>query len=275
MNSRTIALTIVAFFIGVLAASSIGVSVIRETSAVDDATSSPPSDAGSLGEYFIDPDETLIASTALVPLSVETAGTSFAIEYDLVSLAPAAGAPSITLRTPVGLKMVQQDVLPFVFPEFWVLRTPTGTIEGGPDDPGDRTARFELPAGLSVDDVLSIEIVDPLMAFPMDVRFELSDGAPEAEPVEGLRLEVVSVLVDRNLTFIRVSVDLDDPAILLLDIEGVGSRWLPAVWDPDGLGTVDLIWVGDDPPEVMSFRAHGVQWIEIPGSYPVSIGQLP
>ena len=68
----------VGFLIGVLAAGSIGVRVIEEVRAEDDATSLPPENVSSPNGYLLDPNHTRIASAVVVPTAIVASDTSVA-----------------------------------------------------------------------------------------------------------------------------------------------------------------------------------------------------
>lgn len=275
VNGRTIALTIIGFLIGVLAAGSIGVRVIEEVRTTDDATSLPPENVATTTlpprEYFVDPAETLIASTAVVPLSVVASGTGFAIEYDLVSLAPTAGLPPIIFSTFGNTQEVTNDELPVIFPRNWVLTTESQRFEGGPANPGVRTARFDLPDGVGASDVVSVAIIDPLMVASLDTHFELSQEAPLAVIVDGVQARLLNISAQSDSTIVQIELIAEDPIDLTFGVNGVGAGWRSAFFEAEGRPRVNLTWVGGDLPDVMTFRAHGDQWVEIPGSYPVLV----
>ncbi len=278
MNGRTISLTIVGFLIGVLAAAGIGVRVIDEVRTTDDATSLPPENVSSTtippNEYFVDPGETLIASTAVVPKSVVTSGTGLAIEYDLVSLAPTEGLPQMFFRTFGNVREITNDELPVIYPESWVLTTDSETFEGGPANPTARVARFELPEGVGASDVVSVEIVDPLMLFSLDTQFELSQQSPSAEIVDGVRAQLLNISAQGDSFIVQIELIAEDPIDLAFGIEGVGAGWRSAFFEAEGRPRVNLTWTDGDLPEIMKFRAQGDQWVEIKGSYAVSVGQF-
>ncbi len=265
VNGRTISFTIVAFLIGVLAAAGIGVRVIDEVRTDEDATSLPPENVSSTtlppAVFFVDPDETLIASTALVPISVRGTDSTFAIEYELVSLAPALGVPPTVSSS-------------FIFPRTWTLTTESQTIAGGPASPTVRVARFDLPEGVVADDITSVQIIDPLMLYPLDTLFELSEQVPSAEIIDGVFAELLSVSEQGDSIIVQIGVDAVDPIDIMFTIEGSGPGWFPTTLFGGDRRRVDLIWVGGDLPEVMTFRARGNQWVELEGSYPVSIGRF-
>lgn len=257
VNGRTISLVIAAFLIGALSAAGIGVQVIQEARKEAGATS-PPSPA-----FFVDPGETLIASTAVVATSVRSTPSSFAIAYDLVSLAPDPGVPQ-------GFEAVDT---PFVFPRRWVLTTGSNTIEGGTANPSARVARFDLPGDVTASDIASVQIIDPLVLYPLDTTFALSEGAPSVEVADGVVAELLSISEMDDSIRVVVEVSAPDAIDSMFTVEGFGPGWRSAVVRPGEQG-VSFVWDGLDLPEVMTFRVFGTQWVPLEGTFEVSIKRL-
>lgn len=277
VNSRTISLTVVGFLIGAFSAAGIGVRVIEEVRTDENATSLPPENVSSTTlqpvEYFVDPDEVLIASTAVVPRSLIGTDSTLAIEYELISLAPTEGVPPIEFFTFRQLQQVPNEDLAFIFPRTWTLTTGSRTIEGGPANPDVRVARFDLPEGVVSNDIDSVQIIDPLMLYPLDVAFELSEQERSAEIIDGVFAELLNISDQGDSVIVQIEVSADDPIDYMFSIEGTGSGWRSVVVR-SAHGTVNLTWVGGGLPEIMTFRARGSQWVELEGTYSVSIGRF-
>jgi hypothetical protein len=248
VTGRTIALTIVGFLVGMLAAGGIGVRVIEEVRAEDDATSLPAENVASS-------DRVIIASSLVAPTSVVEADSSVAIEYDIVSFAPTAGFSAAELA--------------FLYPKSWSLTLESGTVDGGPADPGTGVAVFAVPVNTGTADIRSVDVVDPLAPYPLDVSFVLSQAVPSVVVTDGVRADLVSVTVQSDSATVQIDLVANDPIDLAFVVEGVGGGWRSASIQPGG-ATVELLWVGGDLPDVLTFRAVGIQWVEIEGLFPVS-----
>ncbi|GMQ94122.1 MAG: hypothetical protein BMS9Abin12_1606 [Acidimicrobiia bacterium] len=267
MNGRTISLTIVAFLIGALAAAGIGVRVIEEVRADEDAASSPENVSSTTlppAVYYVDPDETLIGSTVLVSNDVRDVNGMLAIEYDLISIAPTGpDASSGSGKTRA------------IFPREWRIETVGGTISGGPSSRNVTIARFEFPTGVGIDGITSVSIIDPLVAFPFDVTFELSQENASVEILDGVVIELVRTRTEGDgglgYTIVQLAVKEVDSIAMSFTIEGVGPEWLPTSLTNDGHEVGGLPWLGGPIAKVMTFRARGVRWVEFVGSFPVSI----
>jgi hypothetical protein len=255
VTGRTIALTIVGFLVGMLAAGGIGVRVIEEVRAEDDATSLPAENVSSTPPS----SETLIASSFVVPTAIVGTGSSVGIEYEIFSVAPTASLESAGAPT--------------LYPRSWTLVTEGGTVDGGPADLGAGVALFELPDGTDAGSILGAEIVDPLVAYPLDVLFDLSEESPSAVIAPGVRAQLVSISRGGEATVVQFALIAVDPIDLAFTVEGVGPGWSSGQIPASG-STVELLWVGDELPDVMTFRAAGIEWVQLEGVYPVSLEGL-
>lgn len=275
MNGRNITLIIVGFLVGVLAAAGAGVRVIEEVRSTEDATSLPTGSVSSTtmppDEYFVAPGETVIGSTVVVPTSVIDSGTELVVEYDLVSLAPTEGLPPIFIRNFRSTQVIENSELPVVFPRRWVLTTESGVFEGGPANTNVRVARFELPEGVNVSSIVSLEIVDPLVTASLDTHFELSTQSPTTEIIDGVSARLLNISDQGDTTIVQIELVADDPIDLRFAIEGVGAGWRSAAFAAEERPQVNLTWAGGELPETMTFRAHGLQWVELAGSFAVAI----
>jgi hypothetical protein len=177
------------------------------------------------------------------------------IEYDIVSLAPTADS--------------RATELPLLYPESWRLTLASGTVDGGPVDPGTGVAIFAVRPSTGADDIRSVDVVDPLAAYPLDVPFELSQTLPSVVVTAGVRANLVSVTEKSDSATVRIDLVADDPIDLAFVVAGAGGGWgTPS--SQRGGATIELLWVGGDLPDVFSFRAVGIQWVEIEGVFPVS-----
>jgi hypothetical protein len=238
-----------------LAAGGIGVRVIEEVRAEDDATSLPAENVASTSPL----SETLIASSSIVPMSIVGTGSSVGIEYEIFSVAPTASLESAGAPT--------------LYPRSWTLTTEDGTVDGGPATLDARVALFELPDDTDAGSILAAEIVDPLVAYPLDALFELSEESPSAVITPRVRAELMSISHEREATVVQlelISVDLTD---LAFTVEGVGPGWSSGRLPASG-PVVELLWVGDGAPDVMTFRAAGIEWVELEGVFSVSLEDL-
>ena len=281
MRVRAALLVVVAFFLGALAAGGIGVRVIREVRAEADATSLPAANVSSTtipaappaATYQVDPHETILASSALVPTSIELGDDGLAIGYDLVTMAPHLGVEPVASVGGFGfVDVVDPADLDHVYPSRWVLDTAGGPVEGGPAGPAVRFARFEVPEGLSLGDVEGATIVEAFMPLALDVTFTLSQDAPVVEVHPGVTVELLDVVEQSTTSIVQVGIDATGGASV--GVEGYGPGWRSAFFEAEGRPRVNLTWMSDTVPDQISLRAVGTIWVPLEGTYPVSLEGL-
>lgn len=282
MNRRAIVLTAVGFLVGALAAGSIGVRVIREVRTSEDATSLPPENISSTtvppstvtNEYFVDPNELIISSTALVPLSIQASGDEVSVEYELVSIAPRHNVPVVQFLGNFNRTVtIEIDDLPHIYPRRWALHTTSGeTFEGGPANPSARIARFDVGEGFTADDIESIEIVEVLAPYPIDVPFTLDQqNTPRVVVVPGVEMELIHVSDQGSSTIVQVAINLEDHETADFFVAGDGPGWRSAFFEAEGRRRVNLTWVGGTLPSEIPLLATGTLWKAIDGAFTVAL----
>jgi hypothetical protein len=265
VNARAILLMIVAFVLGALAAGSIGVRVIREVNSAEDATSLPPQNISTsvppeAATYQVDPFETLISSTALVPTAIGVAGTALSIEYDLITLSPHEGAEPIDLD--------------HIYPSAWVVETVDGSVGGGPANPKTRAARFDVPDGFSTRDIRSVTITEARSPYTIEIPFTVSGSDTVADIGQGVRVELLDITDQGSSFTVQIAIEIEDPASVSLIVSGDGPGWRPAVLEAEGSPRLDLTWIGDDLPDEIPLLAEGTMWVPIVGPFPVNLEGL-
>jgi hypothetical protein len=276
VSVRLITLTIVGFILGAFAAGGIGVRVIREVSTAEDATSLPseniaPVGAGALS-YQVDPNETLIASTALVPSSVLNEDGAVTISYDLISLTPSMGVePMVEFLGFSSVEAVPNEDLDHIYPRRWVIDTPGGPVEGGPGNESARSALFKGDRAMTIDDIGTVRIVEALAPFPFAVPVELSIGSPVVELLPGVSVELINVSDQGSTTIIQVAVDVADEAATNVFVAGDGAGWRSAVFEAEGRPRVNLTWAGGTLPADIPLVVSGTAWVNVGGPFAVSM----
>ena len=282
MNTRGILLVIVAFALGALAAGSIGVRVIREVETTEDATSLPTeattttvANSDPVDTYQVDPYETLISSTALVPTSIESAGTDLSIGYDLVSLAPHGGVAPISFVGGFGvITVVENQDLDHVYPREWVVEAGSQRFTGGPSSSSTRFARFDVDEGFSISEITRVTITDALAPYALDVPFTVSEAQPTADVAPGVTVELLNTSDQGTSTIVQVAIDLDDPELAGFFVVGDGPGWRSSFFEAEGRPRVNLTWVGGELPTEIPLRAQGSIMVPITGDFDVSLEGL-
>lgn len=280
MNIRGVLLVVVAFVVGALAAGSVGVRVIREVSTTEDATSLPPQSTTTLppaeqGTFQVDPNETIIASVALVPSSIEAAGTDLGIGFDLVTMAPYAGVPPIEfvggfgVVTTIGISDIDH-----IYPKAWVVETANDEFEGGPANSTTRVARFNMDEGFSISEITGVRITEALAPFPVTARFSLSHDEPTTEIAQGVTMELLNVSEQGTSSIVQVGITIDDPELAGFFVSGDGPGWRSAFFEAEGRPLVNLTWVGGELPSEIPLLATGTVLVPIEGDFVVSLEGL-
>ena len=276
MSVRLITLTIVGFILGAFAAGGIGVRVIREVSTAEDATSLPaeniaPPDTDARS-YQVDPNETLIASTALVPSKVSDPGGGIAISYDLISIAPSMGVePMVEFLGFTSVETIPNEDLDHVYPRRWVIDAAAGPVEGGPANESARTAHFLSDRALTAEDIEAVRLVEALAPFPFAVPVELSVGSPTVEVLPGVSVELLNVSDQGSTTIIQVAVNLVEYSASHVFVSGDGAGWRSAVFEAEGRPRVNLTWAGGPMPSDIPLIVSGTAWVDIEGPFVVSM----
>lgn len=278
MKPRAILLIVVAFALGAFAAGSIGVRVIREVRTAEDATSLPPSaTTTSLPSdpltFQVSPTETIIGSAALVPSTLESSGSSVAIRYDLVTLAPHAGVESWTVFTR-SVEGTEIGDLDHVYPRGWSIETDQGTFLGGPANPTTRVARFDVEEGFSLSDIKGVRITDAVALFPLDVPFTLSQDEPRLEIADGVTVELLNVSDQETSTIVQVGVSFDPLVFDSVFIDGDGPGWRSAVREAEGRPRFNLTWFGGGIPADIPLVLVAAVWAPLSGEFTVSLEGL-
>lgn len=256
MSVRLVTLTIVGFILGAFAAGGIGVSVIREVRALDDATSLPAQNIARPDGYHVDPNETLISSVALIPISLTFGDDGLSISYDLTSLAPSLGIEGSEGGQPL-------------YPKRWLVEAIGGEFEGTQTDPTKTEALFPLLAGGSVDQIDSVRVLEAFLPSPFEVPVSVSASEPQVSVITGVKVVLARTTNSEGMTTIEVRVLTDDDSARDIQIIGDGPGWISAVSTE---GTATLTRVSDDGATEFGLVVSGTSWVAIDGEFAVNIG---
>jgi len=271
MSVRLTTLTIVGFLVGALAAGGIGVGVIREVRALDDATSLPPQNTARSDGHHVDPHESILSSVSLVPDTAAFDDEGLTVTYRLTSLAPSLGS-------------VAPGEEPVLYPRTWKAEALGGEFVGAQADPNDPTVVFPLLAGGRIDQIDGVSIVDASIPAPFEQRVwvDSHDGSlPSVQDdslPEGVAIEIVDQVTDRDTTTLMLRIQADPASVRDVSIVGDGPGYHPAVVDGDivtltrqNRGNLD-----DDTalPGDFNLIVFGTRWVPTPGEFPVDLGAV-
>ena len=259
MSVRLVTLTIVGLLLGALAAGGIGVRVIREVRALDDATSLPTRNIARTGGYHIDPNETLISSVALVPSSVTFGGQGLTISYDLISIAPSLDAENTAASSSV-------------YPRRWLVEAIGGEFEGSQENQDELTSVFPLLAGGSLDQVETVRVVEAFVAAAFEASVAVSAAEPTAVAIPGVEITLVSEMSEGPIRTIEVRITARDDVATDIGVVGEGQGWLIATTEGDSV----VLTRDDDGNAGAAFEllVFGTAWVPIEGEFTVNVGGL-
>ncbi|MBN2114855.1 MAG: hypothetical protein JW785_12105 [Acidimicrobiia bacterium] len=205
--------------------------------------------------------ETRIGPTVLVPLSLETEGDRLLFTYDLFPITPLAEASPEARGSAAG-----------AVPASFTLTYPGGVVSYRVLGPTQRAARFEVPAGVSPDQVQAINIDSYWLPVPGGYAIELSPSSGAWVPAApGVRARILQVL-EQAANYLVV-VELEADAILTehLAIAGEGRDWQSSSYSQIGGQRWTLDFRGETLPDPVRLTVRGLAWIEVPGGGPVDL----
>ena len=258
MSVRLITLTIVGFLLGALAAGGVGVRVIREVRALDDATSLPAQNIARDDGYHTDPTETLISSVALVPDAATFGDDGFSISYQMTSIAPTLGTEYL------------QDDQP-LYPKRWLVEALGGEFEGIQENATEPVAVFPLMVGGSIDQVDAVRVVEAFVPAPFETSVSISGASPEVSAGAGIDVVLVGESDNGDTTTIEVQIVADDGTVREVQIVGDGPGWSESSTSGD---TVTLTRSNDIEAAEFDLIVFGTSWVVIDGEFIVNIGSI-
>jgi hypothetical protein len=258
VSVRLITLTIVGFILGALAAGGVGVRVIREVRALDDATSLSAQNIARDDGYHTDPTETLISSVALVPGSAAFGDDGFSISYEMISIAPTLGTEH------------SQDYQQ-LYPKRWLVEAIGGEFEGIQENANEPVAVFPLMVGGSIDQVDTVRVVEAFVPAPFEIPVSISGAAPEMSVAAGIDVVLVGESDNGDTTTIEIRIVADDGIARDVQVIGEGQGWSESSTSGD---TVTLTRSNDVEAAEFELIVFGTSWVAVDGEFIVNIGSI-
>lgn len=226
------------------------------TTAATTATTAP---------VWVSPRETRIASTVVIGSRLQMEGDRVLFTYNLYGMAPFSGLAPRDAHLPV-----------VAAPASLTLAYAGGTSSTRGLGPTQRAGRFEVPPGITLDQVEGISIGSYWVPVPAGYTIDLSpstgDWVPAAPGVQARIVQVVEQAENR-----LVIVELGGDAALTggLAIAGEGREWQSSSYSQIGGGRWTLDFRGQTLPDPVQLVVRGVGWIEVAGGGPVDLEGIP
>jgi hypothetical protein len=271
MTKRTIAFTIIGFVAGMAVTWGVRSQAVAEPAAAPTSTvistTAPTEPAVETIEYHVAPHETVIGSTAIVPVEAVADDDSYNFTFDVVSLAPQAEAVALAAALEQPL---DPEHTAAIFPIEWILETSGGAIEGTIPRPGVNVVRFPVEEGFAEESVEAVIISRYLIAAPIDAAFTLSAARPHLDLYPGVAIDLIQVSDHIESSIVQVEVTSDvTVAIDSFFIIGEGHGWRSSVRESEGGPRWNLAWIGTDLPTEIPLKIVGTAWLE--GTGPVVV----
>lgn len=270
MSRRHIAITSVSFVACALLGWLVGNAAFGSSTDQSPSDTSPNQTAGSEqpdGEqvvvpYFVDPYETIVATTAVVPKEAGPDDDSFDLRFELVPLGPRAGFEALVAEVGADNFFVDDGLIP-IYLKDWVMETSVGPIEGSISRPGIDVVRFPVEQGFSTTAVEDIIVTRYLVGMPLDASFTLSVAQPTKDLYPGVSISLRNRSDQDGATIVQVEVSSDLPLkTSWLWIAGEGRGWRSSVREAEGGPRWTLTWIGDDLPDEIPLSITGLAWLD-------------
>jgi len=213
---------------------------------------------------WVDATETVVGPAVLLPEGLSREGNEVVFRYDLMTLVPLADIePALQWVSPQsGFAPIDPEDMDPIHPVRWSLVTAGGDIAGETSNPSARAARFEVVEGFQLDSVEAVRIDEYRLPVPVDVEFELSEGAPRVEVAPGVFVSLISLVDQGEQTIVQVEI-ASEYALNRehLGIGGVGPQWRSAVREAEGRPRYNLRLGGTERSGPVTLRARGYVWL--------------
>jgi hypothetical protein len=207
--------------------------------------------------------ETRIGSTLVVADELQMEGDRILFTYDLVGIGPMQEVASAD-RPP--------EYLAAAVPASFTLTYPGGTSAARVLGPGQRAGRFEVPEGITTEQVQAISVDSYWVPAPAGYYIDLSPSSGDWVPAApGVRARILQV-VEQAENYL-VIVELESDAILTehLSVAGEGRDWQSSSYSQIGGQRWTLDFRGETLPDPVRLVVRGIAWIEVAGGGPVDL----
>lgn len=228
------------------------------TVAVAATTTAPP---------WVNRRETRLGPGVLLATGLQMEGSRGLFTYEVEPITPLA--PSDSPYNPT------EEVVPAA-PASFTLTYPGGTTTARVPGPGRRAGRFDIPAGITLDQVEAITIDSYWVAVPAGYTIDLSPSSGAWVPAApGIRARILQVVEQAENRLVIVEMEGEAALAGDLAIAGEGREWQSSSSSQLGGLRWTLDSRGQTLPDPVRLVVRGVGWIEVAGGGPVDLEGVP
>lgn len=238
--------------------------LVDDEAGVGEVSTIVTSTSTTLAPTWISDQETRLGPSVLLPLSLDVEGGDLVLLYDMLPV----------VARPADAEMVNDGGLSA--PSAFTLTWAGGEIRAEVVTPGNRAARFPLPAGFRLEDVEAIRVDAYWVALPAGMAAEFDpSGEVWSDIAPGVQARI-SNLLDQPDNFV-VKVEYRGEAVAgSLSVVGEERDWARLSGSMIGLPVWTLDFRGDRLPDPLVLETVGVAWLEVEGGGPVRLsGVMP
>ena len=245
---------------------------IGQSSTTSPSTAAAPATTAPTAVY-VSPSETVVGPAIVVAGEPAVSGSQFAIEFDLIGLAPTGDAASVERQLGFGntINVLPQD-LETIWLDSWSLMVEGDRISGSTANPGARAARFEVGDGFDTTMIDGVVIDSYAVLAPLRADLRLGVGNESAVVAPGLTARLLAI-TEQTKTIVQIEMVSDrDFNLDNLRVSGIGPGWLSAVREAEGRPRWNLTHESSSAPDPLLIRVEGTSWIGVDESIPVVLG---
>jgi hypothetical protein len=225
--------------------------------------------------FYVSPAEVAVGPAVLIPLALNVESGAASLAFELHHLMPtqdlAPGGMFVPFR---GWESVDPVDITVVYPDAWTIVIDGQDVAGSVASPQARAARFDVPSGLSAEDVEAIRIDGYRLRVPIDQPFTFDRSVSTAPAAPGVTATLVQVSEQPDSTIIRVELSMDQPEDADgVDVVGAGPGWLGSVREAEGGLRWNLTFAGS-APERIELRLRGSLWLHVHEEIEIDLGGL-
>jgi hypothetical protein len=209
---------------------------------------------------WLNAHETRIGSTLVVASGLQMEGDRILFTYDLTGIGP---------RQAVASADPPLEYVAAAAPASFTLVYPGGTSAARALGPGQHAGRFEVPPGVTPEQVQAISIDSYWVPVPAGYSIDWVPAAP------GVRARILQVMEQAENYLVIVELESDGILTENLSVAGEGRDWQSSSYSQIGGQRWTLDFRGETLTDPVRLVVRGIAWIEVAGGGPVDLEGVP